>query len=547
MKPHGAIPRLVPFPLLPNPGFPYPLHRARLGVSMNPCAPSPRFPEFRIPRVRFAFPALMLLLSLGTAKGRGADPGVLPPVPVSGLAGVTFQTADLASLRRFYGVGAGFAEAPSGQFGTRFIVGKGQWIEFLAVGNSSWQRRLHHVTLSASNLEDVERALAARGVLAKWVISDTRPRALQFQDPAGNLIQVADPWHAPATPAAAPFSEHLQHFGFAVDRQQAEDEISFYRDRLGWPEVVRIDDPNGRTSLVKFRLPGQGRELIELIFFEPPLNKWAAGAFDHVNFEVGDIDAAYLALRRGGIATENKDRPTVNGERLWAINLNDPELTRVEIQALTPANAPIGTVSTVGPGIERPLFDGVTLTGWEGNTENWRVEDGAIVAGALNRRQPYNEFLATTEDFGDFDLRLQYKVEGTGGFVNGGIQFWSQRVPRSYEVSGFQADLGSDTDGNLYDESRRNRNLMAVPEEVRKRVLKPGSWNDYRIRAEGAHIQIWLNGVLTVDYTERDSGIEHRGKFALQIHGGANTKVSYRSFDLRPTGPSNPGAGESRP
>ena len=113
MKPHGAIPRLVPFPLLPNPGFPYPLHRARLGVSMNPCAPSPRFPEFRIPRVRFAFPALMLLLSLGTAKGRGADPGVLPPVPVSGLAGVTFQTADLASLRRFYGVGAGFAEAPS--------------------------------------------------------------------------------------------------------------------------------------------------------------------------------------------------------------------------------------------------------------------------------------------------------------------------------------------------------------------------------------------------------------------------------------------------
>lgn len=500
---------------------------------------SPRFPEYRIPRVRFALPVLALVVSLGTATGRGGDPDVLPPVPVSGLEGATFLTADLASLRRFYGKGAGFAEAPTGQLGTRFIVGRGQWIEFLAVGNSSWQRRLQHVTFSASNLEEVERALAARGVQARWIVSDPRTRVLQFQDPAGNLIQVAKPWDPPATPAAAPFSKHLQHFGFAVTRSQAEAEISFYRDKLGWPQVVRMDDPNGRIALVKFRLPGPGRELVELIFFDPPLNKWAAGAFDHVNFEVEDIDAAYLALRRGGIATLEKDRPTVNGEHFWAINLTDPELTRVEIQFLEPANAAIGTVSTVGAGIERPLFDGATLAGWEGNTENWRVEDGAIVAGALNRRQPHNEFLSTTEDCGDFDLRLQYKIEGTGGFVNGGIQFWSQRVPGSYEVSGFQADLGADTDGNLYDESRRNRNLMTVPEEVRKRALRPGSWNDYRIRAEGAHIQIWLNGVLTVDYTERDPGIALRGKFALQIHGGASTKVSYRNFVWLPTGVSS--------
>jgi hypothetical protein len=181
-------------------------------------------------------------------------------------------------------------------------------------------------------------------------------------------------------------------------------------------------------------------------------------------------------------------------------------------------------------GTERPLFDGRTLAGWEGNMGNWRVEDGAIVGGALDRRQPYNEFLATTEDFGDFDLRLQYRIEGSGGFVNGGVQFWSQRVPGSFEVSGFQADLGAGTDGNLYDESRRNRNVATAAADVRARALRPGAWNDYRIRAEGAHIQIWLNGVRTVDYTEDDGGIPHHGKFALQIHGGANTKVSYRGM-----------------
>jgi catechol 2,3-dioxygenase-like lactoylglutathione lyase family enzyme len=457
---------------------------------------------------------------------------ILPPIAVSGIAGVTFLTTDFAPLRRFYGQGAGFHEVPIGPDRIRFIVGEGQWLEFRRVADPGWPRRMQYVTLAEAGLNDLEQALRARGVPTSWVGSDPRSRALQLEDPAGDRIRVAEPRTFPAPPpgAAMAFSDHLQHVGFAVARSQAEATIAFYRDTLGWPEVVHLAGTDGRLALVKFRLPGSRDDLIELIFFDPPLNKWAAGAFDHVNFEVTDIDTAYRALRRGGIATQDKHLPTVNGEHLWAINLFDPELTRIEVQVLAPTAAAIGTVSTAAVGTERPLFDGRTLAGWEGNMGNWRVEDGAIVGGALDRRQPYNEFLATTEDFGDFDLRLQYRIEGSGGFVNGGVQFWSQRVPGSFEVSGFQADLGAGTDGNLYDESRRNRNVATAAADVRARALRPGAWNDYRIRAEGAHIQIWLNGVRTVDYTEDDGGIPHHGKFALQIHGGANTKVSYRGM-----------------
>jgi len=179
------------------------------------------------------------------------------------------------------------------------------------------------------------------------------------------------------------------------------------------------------------------------------------------------------------------------------------------------------------------IFDGKTLNGWEGNTNFWRVQDGAIVAGRLERKQPHNDFLATTREFGNFDLRLQFKVEGTNGFVNGGVQFWSQRVPNNFEVSGYQADLGADTDGNLYDESRRNRNDAEASKETRAQALKPGAWNDYRIRAEGAHIQLWLNGVQTVDYTESDATIPQHGIIALQIHGGAYTKVQYRNLLIK--------------
>jgi hypothetical protein len=308
--------------------------------------------------------------------------------------------------------------------------------------------------------------------------------------------------------------------------------MAFYRDTLGLAEGFQARAPDGRLALAKFRLPGARGELIELIFYEPPLNKWAAGAFDHFSFEVANIDDTYQALHRGGIATRSGHLPTVNGEQLWAIDIIDPELTRMEIQVLAPTRTPFGTVSTVGGESARPLFDGRTLAGWEGNTATWRAEDGAIVAGALDRRQAHTEFLASTSQFGDFELRLQYKVEGTGGFVNGGVQFWSQRVPGGFEVSGYQADLGAGTDGNLYDESRRDRNLAEATPEVRDRALKPGSWNDYRIRAEKAHVEIWLNGVKTVDYTESDPGVAQRGRFALQIHGGANTRVSYRNLQV---------------
>jgi hypothetical protein len=185
------------------------------------------------------------------------------------------------------------------------------------------------------------------------------------------------------------------------------------------------------------------------------------------------------------------------------------------------------------------IFDGKTLDGWEGNTNTWRVENGSIVAGFMERKQPHNDFLATKKEYRNFDLRLEYKLVGTNGFVNGGVQFWSQRVPHDFEVSGFQADLGMETDGNLYDESRRNRNLMEPAKETRAQALRPNDWNAYRIRAQGAHIQLWLNGAQTVDYTERDASIPRRGIIALQIHGGAFTKVQYRNLVLEelPDGP----------
>ena len=45
-----------------------------------------------------------------------------------------------------------------------------------------------------------------------------------------------------------------------------------------------------------------------------------------------------------------------------------------------------------------PLFDGKTLTGWEGDPKVWRVENGEIVGGSM-QGNPRNEFLTTKRTF----------------------------------------------------------------------------------------------------------------------------------------------------
>ncbi|HLX64805.1 MAG TPA: family 16 glycoside hydrolase [Planctomycetota bacterium] len=185
------------------------------------------------------------------------------------------------------------------------------------------------------------------------------------------------------------------------------------------------------------------------------------------------------------------------------------------------------------------IFDGKTLAGWEGDTkETWRVENGEIVGGSLKRKQQHNDFLATIKEYENFELRLKIKLLGTEGFVNSGVQFRSKRVPNNFEVSGFQADFGAGTDGNLYDESRRNKNMALAPKEIVEKTSKKGEWNDYRIRADGSHIQLWLNGVQTVDYTETDEKIAKSGILALQIHGGAVAEVHFKDLQIEELPPS---------
>ncbi len=176
------------------------------------------------------------------------------------------------------------------------------------------------------------------------------------------------------------------------------------------------------------------------------------------------------------------------------------------------------------------LFDGKTLDGWEGNLKLWKVRDGMIVGDSPGIKR--NAFLCTKQEFGDFELHVTFRVIGDES-KNSGIQFRSKRVPYSTEVSGYQADVGQQYWGCLYDESRRNKVLVQAPADGVAKVVKKDEWNTYVIRCEGPKITLTLNGLKTVDYTEPDDSVARSGVIGLQIHSGKALEAQFKDIRIR--------------
>jgi hypothetical protein len=176
------------------------------------------------------------------------------------------------------------------------------------------------------------------------------------------------------------------------------------------------------------------------------------------------------------------------------------------------------------------LFDGRSFDGWNGNYRYFRIEDGAIVAGLHHHRIPRNEFLATDKQYENFELRLKFKLVGEN--INAGVQIRSARIPNHHEMIGYQADLGQQYWGSLYDESRRRKILAQANLVELEKVLDRDGWNDYVIRCVGRRMTLWINGYQTVDYVEPDKSIPLKGHIAVQIHSGPPGEAWYKDIEI---------------
>jgi 3-keto-disaccharide hydrolase len=173
----------------------------------------------------------------------------------------------------------------------------------------------------------------------------------------------------------------------------------------------------------------------------------------------------------------------------------------------------------------RPLFNGRDLTGWTtvNGTATYTVEDGAIVGRAV--LDSPNSFLVTSEEFGDFILEFEAKLDDD---LNSGVQVRSHADPGYKEgrVHGYQVEIDPSRrawTGGIYDESRRGwlHTLETQPEA--RRAFRMREWNRFRVEAIGTSIRTWVNGVPCADIID---DLTPRGFFGLQVHSIGNDQAS---------------------
>ena len=207
--------------------------------------------------------------------------------------------------------------------------------------------------------------------------------------------------------------------------------------------------------------------------------------------------------------------------------------------------------ATAAEGEFKALFDGKTLTGWDGNPKFWSVEDGAIT-GQTTKENPTsgNTFILWKDgELADFELKLKFKiVDG-----NSGIQYRSKHQG-NWVVGGYQADFdgaGAWT-GTLYEE--RGRGVLAkrgnkviieekgekkadgatTPEKEILESIKKEDWNDYEVSAQGNHLVHKVNGKVTIDVTDNQPDKQvSKGILALQLHAGPPMKVQFKDILLK--------------
>ena len=202
------------------------------------------------------------------------------------------------------------------------------------------------------------------------------------------------------------------------------------------------------------------------------------------------------------------------------------------------------------------LFNGKDLTGWEGNTELWSVQDGAIT-GKTTKEAPIkaNTFLILKDqEVADFELTFKYKI------VNGnsGIQYRSKVLdPKTWRVGGYQADFeaGKTYSGINYNEGKvaGNRGILAqrgtkvhykadgtkeetkleMTSEQLQAAIKNEDWNEYTVIAKGPHMIHKINGNVTSEVIDEDKAAVAKGILALQVHAGPPMTVQFKDIKIK--------------
>jgi len=166
------------------------------------------------------------------------------------------------------------------------------------------------------------------------------------------------------------------------------------------------------------------------------------------------------------------------------------------------------------------------LKAWKYQPEYWKFESGVFLGATPGTKD--HHYAYTEKEYSDFELHADVKLVGN----NSGLCI--RLAPTDFDnAPGYQIDMGEGYWGCLWDE--RGRGMVSkYPKEEAARLVKQGDWNHYYVRAQGHHIQAWLNGVPTMDVNDEQGRLT--GRIGFQLCHGENrmTQASFKNVYLRP-------------
>jgi hypothetical protein len=254
------------------------------------------------------------------------------------------------------------------------------------------------------------------------------------------------------------------------------------------------------------------------------------GAPNHVEVRVTGFEPRIEAWLNGVPVCDHQLPPAGFAARgRIGLQVHDGSSGSVRFRNVRIRELPVfGTKQRAKDGWE-PLFDGESLAGWEphGVQAGFRVEDGVLVLPARG-----DGFLATTADYEDFALRLDFKA---ARMANGGLFLRAARDGSNPAFSGCEVQILDDlhweeVTGTTLKPWQLTGSLYGAVPAGEKLLRPPGEWNTYELLYRGSRLAVALNGRLLYDVDthalEPQSGAPfaeraRKGFIGLQVHSGA--------------------------
>lgn len=207
-------------------------------------------------------------------------------------------------------------------------------------------------------------------------------------------------------------------------------------------------------------------------------------------------------------------------------------MKRCSIPAALAAWAILGLSSAVPGGSDKPpagfesLFNGKDLTGWKatGNMKVWGVDNGVMYVSKSG-----GGWLLTEKEFGDFELRLQYKMSKHS---NSGVAL---RTPLKGDPAyvGMEIQLIDDLNWKGLETWQHTGSIYNVV-PAKKETNKPiGEWNSMRVIAKGRHVKVENNGEVLVDADLDDYVKQHGKKHPGILPTHTQGHIGFQSHDNR--------------